>query len=104
MSDECTCQNPKRAGDVCLRCARLLPPIIRYVIWSFRHRAWWRAHRQGYTEDLSSAGQYEAGEAGQIITDSVMCENVAMLHALAERNGPPTVSGLWHSGLPIEGD
>lgn len=26
-----------------------------YVIWSFKHREWWRANRQGYTPHLEQA-------------------------------------------------
>ena len=66
-----------------------------YVCWSFKHKLWWRANRQGYTPNLAEAGRYSSQEAGEIVTDSVMGETVCLWLPLAERRGAPTVSGLW---------
>ena len=63
-----------------------------YVIWSFEHRAWWRPNSQGYTPHLDEAGRYTKDEAGDIVTSSVWCEEVAMLVAVAEQNGHPEYS------------
>lgn len=66
-----------------------------YVIWSFKHGQWWGPDRCGYTSDLSMAGRYSGRDAGEITTDDVMCNNVAMLLSIATRRGAPTVAGLW---------
>lgn len=31
---------------------------MEFLIWSQRHKAWWRADRAGYTEKRSEAGHY----------------------------------------------
>lgn len=66
-----------------------------YVVWSFEHRQWWKPYHSGYTPFLREAGRYYADEAGAIVTESVMCEEVAILEETAQINGPPTVRGLW---------
>lgn len=70
-------------------------PPFAYVIWSFEHHAWWGPGQAGYTWTLARAGRYSAVEAGEIVTNSVLGEEVAILVQVAERNGPPTVQGLW---------
>ena len=70
---------------------------MRYVIWSFDHQAWWRPNRQGYTTKLAEAGRYSAEEAGQIVTDSIFLDEVAILEKLATSQGEP----LYH---PYRGD
>jgi hypothetical protein len=67
----------------------------RYVVWSFEHRLWWGPGRCGYTPDLELAGRYTAEEAGRIVTDSMMGEEVALHEATAKLHGHPTVEGLW---------
>jgi hypothetical protein len=66
-----------------------------YVIWSFDHQQWWAPLRRGYTPDLAKAGRYTAGEAGEIVTNSYLAEDVAIHEKLAERRGEPTTKGLW---------
>jgi len=66
-----------------------------YVIWSFEHRAWWRPARAGYTEELAEAGRYNPVEAGEIVTGSILAEEVAIVEQVALGRGAPTVSGLW---------
>lgn len=68
-----------------------------YVIWSFEHRMWWAPDRAGYTPSLELAGRYTAKEAGEIVTNSIFCEEVAIHEKVVERVGPPTVSGLWET-------
>lgn len=67
----------------------------QYVIWSFEHRQWWGPHHCGYTPHLFAAGRYDAVEAGEIVTQSVMGEEVALLEQTAAMNGAPTVRSLW---------
>lgn len=66
-----------------------------YVIWSFEHRAWWGVNHCGYVENFADAGRYSAIEAGAIVTNSVMGEEVALCVGIVERNGAPTVKSLW---------
>jgi hypothetical protein len=35
----------------------------KYLIWSFRHHAWWKHNAGGYTLELRHAGRYTAEEA-----------------------------------------
>ena len=60
-----------------------------YVIWSFDHQAWWAPNRLGYTRRLEDAGRYSKIDAGEIVTSSVWCDEVAMLVTVAEQNGHP---------------
>jgi hypothetical protein len=60
-----------------------------YVIWSFEHLAWWAPARQGYVDELTAAGRYTAREAGDIVTNSIFNDEVAVYGILAERDGPP---------------
>ena len=66
--------------------------MSEYVIWSFEHRAWWGPSHRGYTPHLDDAGRYSKRDAGDIVTSSVWCEEVAMLVAVAEQNGHPEYS------------
>lgn len=40
--------------------------MVRYLIWSHRHREWWGPDRAGYTRDASRAGVYSREEAADI--------------------------------------
>lgn len=62
-----------------------------YFIWSFEHGAWWKPDRQGYTTNLSEAGRYEAGEAGDIMVADVEMNEVAVQENVL-RN--------WHDSKP----
>lgn len=70
--------------------------MSKYVIWSFEHRQWWGPDHSGYTDQLGNAGRYDAAEAGRIVTNSVLGEEVAILEQTAALNGAPTVESLWH--------
>ena len=37
-----------------------------YLIWSYKRNAWWRTDSQGYTWDVTQAGQYGETEANDI--------------------------------------
>lgn len=39
----------------------------QFLIWSHEHRGWWRAGRNGYTQDIRNAGRYSAVEAAEIV-------------------------------------
>lgn len=72
----------------------LASPYV-YVIWSFEHQAWWRPGAMGYTGNLEHAGRFDAREAGDIVTNSILAEEVAIESRLAELNGAPTIKSLW---------
>ena len=63
---------------------------MTYVIWSFEHDAWWGPDHCGYTTLLATAGRYTAEEAGKIVTNSVWCEEIAVVEQVAQDWGPPT--------------
>lgn len=42
------------------------------LIWSNEHRAWWRPHRHGYTDNIAEAGRYEQAEAEQIAESAML--------------------------------
>lgn len=62
---------------------------MQYVIWSFEHRRWWRPDSEGYTPDLREAGRYSKAEAGDIVTSSILLEEVAIYETFAIKMGPP---------------
>ena len=43
----------------------------------------------GYTEKIEEAGRYNAQDAGSIVTDSVLCQELAIWETVAETQGPP---------------
>lgn len=63
---------------------------MRFLIWSFEHDAWWAPNRCGYTTDISKAGRYSKEDAGDIVTSSVWCEEIAILEAVVDELGAPT--------------
>lgn len=63
--------------------------MYEYVIWSFEHEAWRGPDHRGYVLDLKDAGRYSAQDAGEIVTSSVMLDEVAIVAQLAEMHGAP---------------
>ncbi len=39
---------------------------MKYLIWSFEHRAYWAAERKGYVVSRCDAGRYEHDEAAKV--------------------------------------
>lgn len=66
-----------------------------WVVWSFEHQGWWRPKAEGYTPDLEEAGKFSRVEAGLYATMDITGGDVAISLSQAEREGPPTVKGLW---------
>lgn len=63
-----------------------------YMIWSHEHRMWWRANREGYTENAREAGIYDAREAADITLDHIPPgEEVAVNLEIAARMGSGVV-------------
>jgi len=60
-----------------------------YLIWSYEHNSWWASNHRGYTEKIEEAGQYSAQEAGDIVTSSIMMEEIAVPEFWAQRYGIP---------------
>lgn len=46
---------------------------IVYLLWSNKHRAWWRSQQWGYTEDIDDAGRYSEAEAVKCVIRSAQC-------------------------------
>ena len=61
----------------------------RFVIWSYEHKQWWGPSSCGYVDNLDDAGRYNATEAGDIVMNSIMMEEVAMCDLIAEKQGSP---------------
>ena len=63
-----------------------------FVIWSYEHNSWWGPQERGYVSDLSGAGRYSEQDAGRIVTNSTLLEEIAIeVHALDKLFGnlPP---------------
>lgn len=45
-------------------------PMMKFLIWSFEHTAWWKAGRNGYSKDVQEAGEYTFEEAEKICVDA----------------------------------
>ncbi len=69
---------------------------MKYLIWSFQHNKWWAAKERGYTGDFILAGRYTKERAGEIVTSSILCEEVAVIEQLARSWGPPRADPYGH--------
>ena len=71
------------------------------LIWSYEHRAWWKASRWGYTPDISLAGRFSPAEAGSICaTRHRQLHELAVPEHIALAQGPP----LTHPYAPAGDD
>lgn len=67
-----------------------------YLIWSFKHGAWWRPHDEmGYTTNIEEAGRYSRGQAKQIEAGSSV--SVAITLRLAT-----SILNVAHQGEQVE--
>lgn len=57
----------------------------RWLIWSMRHRQWWRADRGGYTMDTSNAGLYTLVDVAEIVTQGLPGQQVPVGVELADQ-------------------
>ena len=62
---------------------------MKYLIWSFKHDCWWAPNSRGYTPDIELAGRYSAHDAGEIVTNSILLESIAICEPIATEQGPP---------------
>ena len=69
---------------------------MNYLIWSCEHNAWWGKNECGYTDDFISAGRYSKERAGEIVTSSILCEEVAVIESIARSWGPPIADPYEH--------
>lgn len=47
--------------------------MIHYLLWSNKHRMWWRPAGYGYTEEIAEAGAFTEGEAVDAVVRSAGC-------------------------------
>lgn len=45
---------------------------MKFYIWSFEHKAWWKSNGYGYTFNVLEAGKYSLAEAVEICKDANM--------------------------------
>lgn len=64
--------------------------MMKYVIWSHEHRAWWRPDHLGYTTELREAGRYAGTEAMVPVLNDVNHNEIAILESTAMELGPPS--------------
>ncbi len=62
---------------------------MKFVIWSYEHRAWWRPKWSGYTTNFGVAGHYTAEEAGRAVTGSALIGEIAIREDIGQTRGPP---------------
>ena len=55
---------------------------VVYLLWSFKHSAWWKPGDWGYTEDIGQAGRYGRNEAVERVVQSAQCGDVAQVTAM----------------------
>ncbi len=61
-----------------------------YIIWSFERNAWWGPYSEGfYVTDVAKAGRYSAEVAGEIVTNSVLCDDIAIWLPMFAKMGTP---------------
>lgn len=63
--------------------------MMRYVLWSHEHKAWWRPDHLGYTTELAEAGRYTGTEAMVPVLNDVNHNEIAILETTAIERGPP---------------
>lgn len=51
---------------------------FNYLLWSVKHKAWWRSARSGYTRDPGEAGAYTADEAAEIVLNAAFNMDLGM--------------------------
>lgn len=56
-----------------LTCTCLAPPPIMYLLWSNKHKMWWRPNAIGYTSDVAEAGHYTETKAIEHVVKSSHC-------------------------------
>ena len=65
-----------------------------FVIWSWKHRAWWAPDREGYTQHIGEAGRYSFEEASDIVIRHLPAgEEVAIFLSEAMLRGAPRAFG-----------
>lgn len=75
---------------------------MKYLIWSNKHRNWWRARRSGYTDYIEEAGRYSKQEALKIVNRATAS------HWLGETRRDPVTGetyvgyGTWAVPAPEE--
>lgn len=58
-----------------------------WLIYSYRHRMWWRPDSAGYTPSFGTAGLYTQAEVAQIVTNCLPGQNVPVSPDLAVECG-----------------
>jgi len=71
---------------------------MKYLIWSYEHNAWWASNRYGYAPEFEDAGRYSAEEAGKIVTDSVMMDELLVPEFWADQYGEPKFHPYQENG------
>lgn len=65
---------------------------IVYLLWSNKHRMWWRPNSAGYTSNEAEAGRYSEHDALERVRNSAACgilEQVTCMVAARDNWGQP---------------
>lgn len=69
--------------------------MLKWLIWSEEHRAWWGPNHNGYVKNRKDAGRYEYTEALKIVKGANIglhnIPNEAMIQEASEERDPSQV-------------
>lgn len=68
----------------------------RYVIWSFKHNAWWGPNEAGYTQNFKQAGLYTAEQAAACVRRNIFGQTLAIHVNLLPDNSDEPAKLIMH--------
>lgn len=66
---------------------------VAFLLWSNKHRMWWRAASRGYSPDMNDAGRYTEAEALDRVLQSAFHGAVDQVTCMVV--APEELAGVW---------